>query len=165
MKFKIIKEEQTPEVETFIHFFIDKNYKLMDKFLAFARRQHNCVGLAANQVSFDGGRLMKNFFAIKINHVWDIVIDPYISGYVGKKIEKIEGCLTWPGKQILAERYYSIDVDYYNLKGENIQKRLSDFEAQVWQHEYNHLRGIEEKVVPASHLSNEDMKHILNQDK
>jgi len=150
MKFKIIPNEQTPFVtigHSSEYFMQNKeSYKLLIKFLSFASRQFNCAGLAANQVSCNGLRIMEIFFAIKVGRVWDLVICPEIIIYHGKpKIEE-EGCLTWLGKTIIAERYSSISVKYYNLKGEFITRKIDGFEAQIWQHEYNHLMGIAEVI-------------------
>jgi peptide deformylase len=147
MKFKIIAKEQTPEVIqpfTAPEMLITKQKQFLIKFLSFARRQHNCCGLAANQVSLDGERIMERLFAIKFNHVWDIVIDPLILEYIGKPVIKEEGCLTWLGKTILAERYPQIKVRYFNLKGQHIEREISGFEAQIFQHEYKHLMGVAE---------------------
>jgi peptide deformylase len=150
MKFKIIANQQTPKIESLTtenNIYKNRDYKLLTKFLSFARRQHNCVGLAANQVSCDGERIMKPFFAIKDDRWWDIIIQPEILKYHGEKEEKIEGCLTWLGKKIVVKRYPEIDVEYYNLKGEFISKKIFGLAAQIWQHEYNHLMGIEEKFL------------------
>jgi len=149
MKFKIIPNEQTPETISILSVYewIFLNKKLLEKFLSFASRQHNCAGLAANQVSVDGERIMRSFFAIKDGHFWDMVIEPYISIYKGEGEDKTEGCLTWLGRKIIAKRWSSIDVRYWNLKGEFIKKSVVGLQAQIWQHEYNHLMGIEEKFL------------------
>lgn len=152
MKFKIIPNEQTPEVR--LHLSFSENYmiysdrKLMEKFYSFARRQKNCAGLAANQVSVDGTRIMKRFFAIKVNGIWDIIINPEIVNYQGKKTQRFEGCLSWLGKSIIADRFPKINVRYFNLKGEKIEREVSGLEAQVWQHEVDHLNGVEERIQP-----------------
>ena len=147
MKFKIIPNEQTPKVNLTEAIDINKDHKLFEKFLSFARRQRNCTGLAANQVSLDGERVMKSFFAIKTDRFWDMIINPEILKYSDEKEVKIEGCLTWLGKQLTVERFNYIDVCYYNLQGTYIERSISGFEAQVWQHEYDHLMGVEEKFV------------------
>ena len=148
MKFKIIPNEQTPKVNSCKQgeILLENDRQILIKFLSFARRQINCAGLAANQVSLDGERIMEKFFAIKIDHFWDIIVHPIILKEVGKKKEFKEGCLTWLGKTIYAKRYSEIEVSYYNLKGELQNRVISGFEAQVWQHEYNHLIGVEEDV-------------------
>lgn len=148
MKFKIIPNRQTPEITSLItaEEILRDHYKLMVKFLSFSTRQHLCVGLASNQVSCDGERIMIPFFSIKDNHFWDIVISPEIMEFRGKPKEEIEGCLTWLGKDIIAERYPEISARYWNFKGLEIRETLTGFKAQVFQHEYNHLRGINEIV-------------------
>jgi len=145
MKFKIIPNEQTPKIEIPHNTLIlDYSYKMLIKFISFARRQHKCAGLAANQVSCNGDRIMKAFFAIKINNVWDLIINPKILKYSGKKEIKIEKCLTWIGKEMQVARYLEIQVNYINLKGDLFEKIVTGFQAQIWQHEYNHLMGIVE---------------------
>lgn len=147
MKFKIIANAQTPAVDFTLSAedTININKNMIAKFLSFARRQTNCCGLAANQVSCDGERIMSNFFVHKINHFWDIVICPDIMAYQGIPKEVEEGCLTWLGRIIVVERYPIIDVVYYTFKGEKIRRTISGVEAQIWQHEYNHLKGVAEK--------------------
>jgi len=147
MKFRVIPNEQTPKVEIVEDVVILENRKLLEKFIAFARRQFHCTGLAANQVSCDGVRIMLPFFAILYNLHWDIIIDPLIISYEGKAEEKIEGCLTWLGKKIVAERYPIIDVEYLDIKGDKHTRTITGFEAQIWQHEYDHLLGVEERFV------------------
>lgn len=147
MKFKIIPNEQTPKVEqnndNFISLQDDK--KMLLKFLSFARRQHNCVGLAANQVNLDGERIMKRFFAIKFGHFWDVIIGPEIIDYIGTEEIKQEGCLTWIGRKLVARRFDKICVNYASLGGEIVRDRIiQGLEAQIWQHEYNHLCGVRE---------------------
>jgi len=150
MKFKVIPNSQTPEVDDSykkLAGLLD-NQKLLTKFLKFARSRHNCVGLAANQVSLDGERIMEPFFALKDGHFWNVFLMPIILKYKGKPVEKQEGCLTWVGCSILAKRYPEINVQYYNLKGEKKIENLYGFTAQIFQHEYNHLIGVEEDVYP-----------------
>ena len=61
---------------------------------------------------------------------------------------KAEGCLTWKDKKIMAERNRAVEVDYFNMDGERITGELhKGFEGQIWQHEINHLNGVEENVV------------------
>lgn len=149
MKFKIILNEQTPKIENYkeLHNFLKEDYQMLCKFISFARTRHNIAGLASNQVSLDGKRIMEPFFLIFINNAWEIIIHPLINKYSGEKVEMIEGCLTWLGKRIVVDRFYNLSVTYYSLKGEKIQKDVHGIEAQIWQHEYNHLMGIEEKII------------------
>lgn len=151
MKFKIIPSQQTPPASQALIDF-DESNKMFEKFLSFARVQHNCVGLAANQTRIVkhplySERLSLPFFAMKRMYWWDLIVNPEISEYVGKPEEKTEGCLTWIGKKIVALRYPEIHVEYKNIIGQYKRESLTGIEAQIFQHEYNHLMGIEEKVI------------------
>ena len=67
MKFEIILHQHTPlivEQITDVPAFIDNNKEMLQAFLKFAADQPNGVGLAANQVSLNGERLMHRFFAV-----------------------------------------------------------------------------------------------------
>ena len=68
MKFKIIPNEQTPKVYASRYDEVRLNKdELITKFLIFVRKQHNCAGLAANQVSVDGDRIIIKFFNYSIS--------------------------------------------------------------------------------------------------
>lgn len=151
MNFEIIPNQQTPKVPNIdnVQEFLNNNKELLNGFLEFASNQHNAVGLAANQVSDDGERLMIKVFAkrIKGSKDWMLVINPEITDYIGIKEYKAEGCLTWKGKGVIAERSRAVDVNYYDIEGVKHTERHIGFEGQIWQHETNHLNGIEETVT------------------
>jgi peptide deformylase len=149
----VIPNQQTPrvlEIEDIELFFI-QNIKRLQEFKDYAYTRFDAVGLAANQVSFDGERFILRVFALKdINSnesKWRLIIDPHIIEYIGIKEIKTEGCLTWKGKLIVAERSRAIRVSYYDEIGQSVNNELHfGFEGQVWQHEINHLNGVEERV-------------------
>jgi peptide deformylase len=152
--FDIILNQQTPETERPFTpiFWIRKNKHLIRRFLQYSEKQTNAVGLAANQLRQDGERVMARMFSAIINGKWDVYIDPIITEYLGEEKDTVEGCLSWPGKKILAKRHEAILVTYYTDKGEVIEDRFEGFEAQVFQHEIDHLNGIEEHVVNRDYL-------------
>lgn len=156
MIFEIIPNEQTPrvsEIEEIGSFFI-QNIKKLEAFKDYVHSLSDfAVGLAANQVSLDGERFNLRVFAIQdiINKNWRLIINPIIDEYIGIKDIKAEGCLTWKGMKIIAERSRAVRVTYYNELGEKICGEIyKGFNAQVWQHEINHLDGIVEQVVERS---------------
>lgn len=148
MKFKIIPNEQTPYIKgtKTAEELIKTDKKLLEKFLSFAMRQHNCTGLASNQVAVNGKRIEERFFAIKDINGWELCLMPEIIEVQGNQIEMKEGCLTWLGKTLIAKRFINIVVTYYDLHGKFYTKELDGFKAQVFQHEYDHLNGIEEII-------------------
>jgi peptide deformylase len=153
MIFEVIPNQQTPkipEIENIELFFIE-NIQKLQAFKDYAYTCFNAVGLAANQCNLDGERFMLRVFALKdINSnesKWRLIINPIITEYIGIKEIKVEGCLTWKGKLIVAERYRAIRVSYHNEIGDHIVNEFhKSFEGQIWQHEINHLNGVEERV-------------------
>ena len=158
MEFKVIPDEQTPEVPEIAFsdgkLFVEHYREVLDAFLEFASAQANAVGLAANQCAIygddneDGERFDMRVFALRnmVTREWSLVIDPHIRCF-GMKDICAEGCLTWKGRTIVAERSRFVEVDYFDMNGVRHQCEIyKGFEAQIWQHEVNHLNGVEEDV-------------------
>ena len=160
MEFNIIPNEQTPKVGELdlqltseVEGYIEEHRAELEAFLEFAKTQTTAVGLAANQCSLNGKRFMVCAFALRniLNHTWSLVIDPFIYKYVGIKEIKAEGCLTWKGQKILAERSRAVVVDYFDIDSNRHQDELNKgFMGQIWQHEVNHLNGVPEQIVSQS---------------
>lgn len=159
MKFEIIPNEQTPKVPEIDrgleHIYHEENFDQLEAFLEFASKQENAVGLAANQCSFDGERVMLRAFALRDlkNDGWKLIINPVITEYVGISEDRAEGCLTWGGRKIIANRYRGVRVTYFDINSSDIieNELHKGFEGQIWQHEINHLNGVEESVVERNH--------------
>lgn len=151
MKFEIILNSQTPKAPEVlnIQLFIRENKELLNSFLGFAQSKKTAVGLSANQISLDGERIIKRFFAYRdiSKDEWKIVIDPSIVQF-GMVEQKLEGCLTWKDNNILAERSKKVKASYYTMTGEFIEGEIYEgFNAQIWQHELDHINGVEEQIM------------------
>jgi peptide deformylase len=148
--FEIIKSQHTPKLPSMKKpvEWIEKNEELLNDFLTFAKTQ-DAVGLASNQVQFKDARIQDRFIAIKIQDEWMIAVNPRIRKHIGKSTTKLEGCLTWGNaKLIVAERSHNVDIDFYTIGGEYTKSRITDeYEAQVWQHEINHIEGVKENLI------------------
>lgn len=161
MKFEVILDVQTPntpEIED-VSIFIKENREKIEAFKEYAISRRDGIGLAANQCTLDGERFNLRMVAIKNSENPErdciIAIDPKITKLYGIKLLKFEGCLTWkssPGLYVVADRYFYVDVEYYTPDGEFHQETQKGFQAQVWQHEINHINGYEEKVLGFSEL-------------
>lgn len=71
-----------------------------------------------------------------------VIINPKIIQTSDSKNKDWEGCLSIPCIRAQVPRYDTIKVEYYNEKNE---KKISVFEgfiARVFQHEYDHLKGL-----------------------
>lgn len=156
MKFEVIPDEQTPltpEIKD-VSKFIEDNKEVIEKFKEYAISRRDGIGLAANQCSLDGERFNLRMVAIKTDTKNDencrIAIDPKILKYHGIKLTKYEGCLTWKGQEgmtVKADRYFKVDVEFHTPDGEFHQETHTGFDAQVWQHELNHINGVEEEII------------------
>jgi peptide deformylase len=155
MKFEVIQHEQTPNTPLIddINLFIEENKDCFEAFKEYAMSQKTAVGLAANQCSVDGERFSLRMVAVKnvLTNEWIIAIDPKITKYYGVLRQKPEGCLTWGFDNkyyvIIANRNHFVDVEYYTPDGIFHKETHKGFNAQVWQHELNHINGIKEVVV------------------
>lgn len=99
-----------------------------------------CAGLAAVQI----GYLVKAF-VMKVITKTEIKFVPVINPVILKRSSTTytatEGCLSLEGERTV-KRHDWIDVIYYNHIGSKVSKRLTGFQAEVFQHEFDHLRGI-----------------------
>jgi peptide deformylase len=48
---------------------------------------------------------------------------------------------------VKADRYFKVDVEFHTPDGEFHQETHTGFDAQVWQHELNHINGVEEEII------------------
>lgn len=152
--FEVILEQSTPKAQDLNEpapVWIKTHKPLLLEFLCFAKNLPNLLGLAANQLSHNGSRINERFFVFRseknVECELKLAVDPKIEETCGDPVEELEGCLTWPGRTILSKRYLKIRVSYFNIAGEKIERTLNRFESQVWQHEMDHLNGIEENLI------------------
>ncbi len=152
--FEVIDKQHTPKVPYIKNAeeWIKKSKSWLKDYLDFAKTHTHAVGLASNQISFKGKRIQNRFIAIKLNDEWMLAINPRVRKRIGNTTSKIEGCLTWGSdKIIVAQRHSSIVVDYYTIDGKYVKEDVEDsWQAQIWQHEINHLNGVKETVLDKS---------------
>lgn len=96
----------------------------------------NGLGIAAPQ--FGVGL---RFFGWR-NVAVSLVINPEITAHGNETEVKIEGCFSFPGQLTARRRYKQITVSYQDETGRQIVKELSGRNARVFQHEIDHLNGI-----------------------
>ena len=97
----------------------------------------NGIGLAAPQVG-----VFRCVAIIEIEEGELIeMINPEIIYRKGEQ-EKIEGCLSSPGKYAKTKRPMTVTVRYMNRNGETVEKSGSELLARAFCHEIDHLSGI-----------------------
>lgn len=100
------------------------------------------VGLAAPQVGVNKRLMVFNPTGDAKKWVSEtILINPRIVEFSVAKTMEPEGCLSFPHMNGFVERSKWIKVEYQNLKGKRMKKKYLDWEARIFQHEYDHLDG------------------------
>ena len=102
--------------------------------------EHNGVGLAANQVDLPLRLFVMNPSGHKGEGVESVMINPVISRPRGSE-EQEEGCLSLPNVHANVIRPKTIQVNAFDLVGNEINQEISGFEARIIQHETDHLNG------------------------
>ena len=153
-RFEVILNEQTPEVPAMkpgdCVEWIKNNKDLISDFKEFSQASELIArGYAANQLwdNETDERCMARMFSKKNEKgIFEVFINPRITGIEGEYFAE-ELCLSWPGKVIVVEeRYKKIKVKYWNERGHEEITELEGDQAQIWQHEQDHLDGVEEDV-------------------
>lgn len=120
--------------------------EIVKKLLGALQPYLPAAGLAAPQIGISKSVFIFSFDRDPNN--LEGVINPCFTPIGESKIEGWEGCFsvmlsdgTWKLAKI--PRYEEIRVQYINIEGERVEKILKGFGAKVFQHEYDHLQGIE----------------------
>lgn len=71
-----------------------------------------------------------------------IIIDPVVISVSGRMTIRSEGCMSLPDYKGLLARRNKIIIKGYNLKGQEFKISSHGYEANVIQHEMDHLDGI-----------------------
>lgn len=100
------------------------------------------LGLAANQVFLPYRIVVLNASGDpQQRDKEEVLLNPVILERKGT-IEGEEGCLSFPDLFQKIRRAKTVRVQAYNLRGEVVEKSISELEARLWQHEIDHLDGI-----------------------
>jgi peptide deformylase len=100
---------------------------------------HNGIGLAANQVGLDKSLLV--FDCSNDADSPQCLINPVVKVANGEILHQ-EGCLSFPGIDLIISRARTIVVEYTDINGKEVKKTFKDLEAICIQHEIDHLNGI-----------------------
>ncbi len=71
------------------------------------------------------------------------VINPKIISSSKIQIKGWEGCLSVPGYRGFVPRSKSVKVEYFTRAGKKVKISYQNFLARIFQHEFDHLQGIE----------------------
>ena len=102
---------------------------------------HEGCGLSANQI----GMNIRAFAMIRDIEYNDVIVcfNPRIISRSDDCVWCEEGCLSFPDQFINVHRPDKITVKYEDEEGKDHKISLSGFAARVFQHEFDHLNGID----------------------
>jgi len=99
---------------------------------------NNGIGLAANQVEFDGQVFV---MGDKENNT-TILINPQILQHTQETVQDMEGCLSFPGIYVKVTRPKDILAEWYDENLEKQTAKIDGYTAKCFLHEWDHLQGI-----------------------
>jgi peptide deformylase len=121
---------------------VDKQLRLQVGEMMEAMYEAKGLGLAAPQVALPFQLMVMNITGDPSQpDQEEVFINPVIVERKGS-VDDEEGCLSFPGLFQKVRRAKTLKVQAYNLKGELIEKLVTDLEARAWQHEIDHLNGV-----------------------
>mmetsp|Transcript_11237 Transcript_11237/g.18575 ORF Transcript_11237/g.18575 Transcript_11237/m.18575 type:complete len:319 (-) Transcript_11237:4-960(-) len=120
----------------------DDAFETMTQEMLMVMYESKGVGLAAPQIGLNQNVFVYNPSDSK--SMERIVCNPKVTKYSDEVVVEQEGCLSLRSDECAGQvaRCKWIEVEYMNERGQKVIRRLKDFEARVFQHEYDHLKGI-----------------------
>lgn len=114
---------------------------LADKMIATVQNpMHQGVGIAAPQVGINRRMIVVQRFD-KAEKPFEVFINPEIIWQSNLMQKGLEGDLSFEERAEIY-RNYSIQIQYYNLKGKVLTELMEGFTAVIFQHEKDHLDGV-----------------------
>ena len=103
----------------------------------------NGLGLSAPQVGINKRLMVLNESGDRKEVLKErVFINPRIMSRSKETCVRSEGCLSFPSIEAELERFQTVDVEFDCLPlGARGSASLSGIEAQIFQHEYDHLNG------------------------
>jgi len=136
-KIKLIPASELIRSPTSKFNFNDIDAEMLTNIMMDRMTEMGGVALSAPQVG-----LNMSMFVMGINDAKIEVFNPKIISSSTETDFINEGSLTYPGVLVIIKRPVSIEVEYYNKKGELQQNEFHGLTARIFQHAFDHLTGI-----------------------
>ena len=118
---------------------LDRHF--LDKTLIENMFHHNGVGLSANQIGIDE-RAFVMMRDVENNEIL-VCFNPKIIKSYTEEVEFEEGCLSYPDVFLNISRPDKIVIKYEDVDKKEHKMKLQGFASRVFQHELDHLDGID----------------------
>lgn len=99
------------------------------------------VGLSAPQVGVNVRLMVFNPTGERGKGMEMVLANPKVTKYRRERGVVEEGCLSFPNIYADVERPLSVKVDAQDASGRKFSISLKDWQARIFQHEYDHLQG------------------------
>ena len=99
------------------------------------------VGIAAPQVGINRNAIWVQRFD-KTGDPFEFYINPKITWLSSILRHGNEGCLSIPDERGKVYRSLALQLNYFDLEGNQFEEIIEGFTAVIFQHEYDHLQGI-----------------------
>ena len=140
-----IKDLVEPEHQLFHHRINSCSYNLdrhhLSRVLVDNMIHHQGIGISANQIG-----IWERAFAmvrdLENNEVM-VCFNPRIIKSYAEEVEMEEGCLSYPDLFLKVKRPDRIVVKYEDVDKKTHKVKLSGLASRVFQHEYDHMEGID----------------------
>ena len=127
---------------------IDEEIREFMPYLIRTMRREDGMAISANQVGIN-----KRVFVTNVPEDYiKIYVNPVLLGTGGATLDTREGCLSFPGKQIVTQRKRHAVIRALNLKGEQFiidtrdelfREKTSILLSVCFQHEMDHMNGVD----------------------
>ena len=155
----------TPNIHPILHEKIKKcSYDLDRSKLSYTLTEnmfhHRGVGLSANQIGIEE----RAFVMIADMETQDTItcFNPKIIKESKQMVTIEEGCLSYPELYLEIARPETIVVKYEDEGKELHKVKLTGFVARIFQHEYDHMEGIDFTQQGLTHSEDADIINIVN---
>tara|TARA_B100002052_G_scaffold278889_1_gene285629 strand:- start:424 stop:912 length:489 start_codon:yes stop_codon:yes gene_type:complete len=140
-----IKELVEPEHQLFHHQIQSCSYNLdrhhLSKVLIDNMIHYNGIGISANQIGI-WERAFAMIRDLEHNEVM-VCFNPRIIKSYAEEVEMEEGCLSYPELFLKIKRPDRIVVKYEDVEKKTHKIKLQGLASRVFQHEYDHMEGID----------------------
>ena len=140
-----IKELVEPEHQLFHHRIQSCSYNLdrhhLSRVLIDNMIHHNGIGISANQI----GIWERAFAMVRDLENNEVIVcfNPRIVKSYSEEVEMEEGCLSYPELFLKIKRPDKIVVKYEDEDKKTHKLKLQGLASRVFQHEYDHMEGID----------------------
>lgn len=100
-----------------------------------AAHQDHCVGMAANMIGEH-----KRVIIAQLGPIPVVMFNPQLTSQ-SQPYQTKEGCLSLTGQRP-TKRFKKITVQFYNQQWQRQELTLTDFAAEIVQHELDHCNGV-----------------------